>query len=535
MFGGAAEGDQHLELDADQNGPSSRWDENPSDFRHSLSGSENSQIAVSQTITTTVGETYMLSFAFKARPGTSSDDNKLRVKVVDAASGAELVNQLEDDASNEWQYYHRPFTATGASTKIYFADEGTENTLGTLLDDVGVQSWGFEPMVGFLDSTMKKFTDELEVAKWVDAFKSDGSIKDDFIDGDPDKFYVTVMDLARAGAGKVSIMLSSNSAGTDYDDDATEIELTEILETGIFLSTSQMLMSDDTDDDHKVDGIEDDAKNDRTHKIALGGVVKAEYVTSAGDTIDDTATVPIEKQVNLHVTVFTHQGTVMIGEVFRDLDTSGLPNGTRDANEAFEDIDGDGQYTASLSKADAAKRVDADIRILNERYAQVGIRFVRGGINFAEIDAGLADGKFDMSPTPPEGDEQLSADERLLFVTNNYNSPDDGDIEIYYVPKLNNGLVYERGAAFAAVYYSNMMTADLNDSIVLSNMADVYTLAHEAYHILANSGKHSKSPNLFAPTTKIVDPDSQQPTDTRRLSEDQEDKIDASEYAQDPT
>lgn len=127
----------------------------------------------------------------------------------------------------------------------------------------------------------KKPTDELFIAKMVQALIG-GQLA---IDNDPDRFYIRVEDESKKGVGTITVKLSTDSAGSKYDDAPTDIDLTETAEnSGVFESKSLMLVSDDVDDDFQVDGIADDAKNDRTHKIALGGTVKVLYHIDANTT-----------------------------------------------------------------------------------------------------------------------------------------------------------------------------------------------------------------------------------------------------------
>jgi hypothetical protein len=121
LFGGAlAHGGTHwMEMDAHLNSPGS--------------------VAIQQTLTTVVGQTYNLSFAFAGRPGYDSTENVLDVGI--NGSLTRFARNSSADLLN-WQVYNIAFTGTG-SDLIYFADgglrtPGINNTLGTLLDDVSV-------------------------------------------------------------------------------------------------------------------------------------------------------------------------------------------------------------------------------------------------------------------------------------------------------------------------------------------------------------------------------------------------------------
>jgi hypothetical protein len=108
-------------------------------------------------------------------------------------------------------------------------------------------------------------------------------LKADWIEEDPDRFYIRMTYPGHSGKGPIKVRVWTDSDGTDYDDDnrsSAESEVVDLIEegtTGVFTSKSMLLTSNDGDDDHPVDGVGDDAKNDRTRKIALGGKVKFSF------------------------------------------------------------------------------------------------------------------------------------------------------------------------------------------------------------------------------------------------------------------
>ncbi|MBR4189880.1 MAG: hypothetical protein IKQ55_07965 [Kiritimatiellae bacterium] len=123
---------------------------------------------------------------------------------------------------------------------------------------------------------------ELKVGKWENAFTAVGTnvtVKDNFIDLDPDRFKVRVTDKSKIGEGIVEIALGTISDYPTPNDDPTGIQLhEEPANSGTFVSTNQLLVADDIDDDFSnslVPG--DDAGNDRTHRIGLGGRVYVRY------------------------------------------------------------------------------------------------------------------------------------------------------------------------------------------------------------------------------------------------------------------
>jgi len=137
ILGGSAHGAQHLELDADVNGP-------------------GGAITVAQQVATVPGQLYTLSFAFSGRPGTSATENILGVEALSVKGGSPsepIALQLRDESgavvvgdptlpgNSGWRYYTTTFVATEARTEIRFGDRGaSNNTLGTFLDDVQLRA-----------------------------------------------------------------------------------------------------------------------------------------------------------------------------------------------------------------------------------------------------------------------------------------------------------------------------------------------------------------------------------------------------------
>ncbi len=114
LYGGgfvAADGDQWIELAASQ------------------------PTAIGQTISTTIGKTYTLDFAFAARPGEALMYNVLNVWITD-----NLLNETIVASTSGWNYFSFSFVANLAETFIGFADvhNGGRSTYGTFVDDVSV-------------------------------------------------------------------------------------------------------------------------------------------------------------------------------------------------------------------------------------------------------------------------------------------------------------------------------------------------------------------------------------------------------------
>lgn len=116
-------GDQYTELDSDWGGPSSNQ------------GGENASVKLYQDLITKVGGNYTVTFWASPRPGQSSTDNSIRVKVGDIDS---VVNAVTG-SSTVWSKYTYTFEATSGVTRLEFSDAGPGNSYGGFLDDVSVK------------------------------------------------------------------------------------------------------------------------------------------------------------------------------------------------------------------------------------------------------------------------------------------------------------------------------------------------------------------------------------------------------------
>jgi hypothetical protein len=236
------------------------------------------------------------------------------------------------------------------------------------------------------------------------------------------------------------------------------------------------------------------------------------------------------KTVNVHVVILKNGSTVLIGERFKDEND----NGVRDGGETYRDTDSSSSYTSNLSESDATKRVEEEFEVAKQRYAQVGVK-LNLTIDFEQAPAAINDGLIELSLTSPDGDNDLSDDEKSLFQAG-LNSTSRVDIEAYYVAKATRtqGSDFSRSTACPSDWYENMTTTDLNDSIIVTNKAGYYDPAHELYHIFSQKTAHfGGATNLFDDfCTYIVLESGASPTDSKRLDTTQESTIRNSEYAQ---
>jgi hypothetical protein len=323
------------------------------------------------------------------------------------------------------------------------------------------------------------------------------------------------------------VTLETDSPGTDYDDNATTITLYRAAGTQDVFETrnaeSMVLVSNAADNKLAVDGIANNAPNDRTHIVALGGTVKVKYGGR-----EATGTVDVLKKVTVHATILTDAANApLVGEPYWDRNM----NGRRDPpTEPYRDVNGNGSYDARLGQVDARKRFDEDIKILNESYAQVGVQFT-GTVQFKVAPAALLPGIVVLSRSKKYKDAAMTPTE-LALVRAGFNSAAPDDIEVYYVTRLINPVP---GISFTPDFYVGMKTPDIYDTTIIPNNAKFYTLSHEVYHLpYTKVGHPYPEPNLFAPTTDVVRFEDTSHLDTKRLNDAQEQVIWNSKYAKKP-
>ncbi len=124
----AQNGRQYVELDSDFDGPSGRIN------------NEKASTLVSQTIPTTAGQTYNLTFYLGGHPGSIPDDTKVAIYIDGSVLDDSFITQPELATSSRvnWVQRNYKFTASDKETTIGFGDIGTPNTIGAFLDNVSV-------------------------------------------------------------------------------------------------------------------------------------------------------------------------------------------------------------------------------------------------------------------------------------------------------------------------------------------------------------------------------------------------------------
>jgi hypothetical protein len=102
-----------------------------------LDTSANSWIA--QTVSTVVGQEYLLTFYYAARAGVDAASNEIDVAVSDTSTGTATYSYTGDGTASTsltWVEETISFVASSTATTITFAAAGTSDSLGGALDNV---------------------------------------------------------------------------------------------------------------------------------------------------------------------------------------------------------------------------------------------------------------------------------------------------------------------------------------------------------------------------------------------------------------
>ena len=297
----------------------------------------------------------------------------------------------------------------------------------------------------------------LSVGKWENAFNAGPTVKDNFIDLDPDRFLIQAKDPSKRGAGSITVQLSTDSDGTAYDDDATEITLTEEpFNSGVFISTNMLLVSDDVDDDFTNSSVvADDSQNDRTHKIAIGGKVIAQYSCAPSVNCTKEASVPpYVKTVDVSIIILRDKPASSNGVPVIDIST-----------------------------------VTNFWTIAKDRYAQVGINVNWTGPTIEDPPAGvdLSDDLLYKTLAEPT----IVAPETKALINALGTTNTTADIHVFYV---NHILAYGSRAGGVAIgdYAVDESEENYTYNIILSGSISTpwggYAAAHELGHLLTDTG-----------------------------------------------
>jgi hypothetical protein len=99
---------------------------------------------ISQTLATTAGQWYELSFAYSNRSGVAVDSNGLIWNFGNTTQQASTL-ALNNSGGNAWTVFSTKVLATDSSTTLSFAAVGTSDGYGTSLDNISVTTAVPEP------------------------------------------------------------------------------------------------------------------------------------------------------------------------------------------------------------------------------------------------------------------------------------------------------------------------------------------------------------------------------------------------------
>jgi hypothetical protein len=352
-----------------------------------------------------------------------------------------------------------------------------------------------------LVNSEKTSLDELEVAKLrVGSFSSLDATGKLTPSNSDESFYIRFKGKESASGVAVKISTTDNP-NLFYNEPPKQIDLTF---DGIdWISESMLMVSDETDDDHPVDSIPDDAANDRTHKIQLGGNLKIESIK-----IGNAAWLPIEYKIPVKAKKLIHVNVVILRN--KPLSQGGIPAFT--LTEVIEHF-----------------------RIVNERFAQVAVNVIVDSYTYQDPPSGvdLSDGLkvSNLGST-------ILADEVKNVITN-LGTVGSSDIHIFYVPRIDVGNLVDHGVAIADFYFDETEDPFTYNAFVAKDVNNPFyglTVAHELGHLLTNFGHGETTTNPF-PYYHLMYGNGLSDIGilgSKRLYNTDEDKIQNDSHAQDP-
>jgi hypothetical protein len=98
-------------------------------------------VSIWQNIPTIPGDTYNLDFEYSPRAGRDLADNEITVKIDDSAAGSPVSADGTSNTNTVWTPQTRSFVATNSTTKVEFADTGTDTSYGGYLDNISLRCW----------------------------------------------------------------------------------------------------------------------------------------------------------------------------------------------------------------------------------------------------------------------------------------------------------------------------------------------------------------------------------------------------------
>jgi len=339
--------------------------------------------------------------------------------------------------------------------------------------------------------------DELRVAKMVALGVLGGNVNDPVLDpeADPDRFYIRL----RGGAAltqEVSVTIATLGSDEKYNDDATEIELS--IHESDLVSKSLLLVSDETDDKHRIDDIPDNDPNDRSHIIALGGRLRLTDLKIGTNELPMTRDLEVSMRKQVHITPI----------IVRD----------RPASEGG---------TVAYSVVDTSDMCS----IVNERFAQVGVSVSWDNPVIVDPPSGANLYPFGLRYSEFKHGNPLSQEIQSLLDVNG--TPNDtADIRLFVVKAIYSD--EGGGVAGIALFPSALHASDQQYSgnffiapRSFERLTTGFDAAHELGHILLDEARAHRD---FEPEN-LMYPFGQGEGfgifGTKRLDEEQDEKINA--------
>lgn len=315
--------------------------------------------------------------------------------------------------------------------------------------------------------------DDLKFARMEDSLDAGGQLDPEL---DEDRFYIRIPEAGGLNLGEVSVEVATvQNPKSNYDDSPTKMIFEA--EGGDLITKPMILVSDFEDDDH--DG-NDNATDDQTHIAQPGGrlrLTKLSIGESQND-LDMRHQIVRPRTVLLKVVVFSG---------------SGQPQ-TKQSIEAIID-----EY-------------------VNERFAQVGIRFQRWVTeepwdgDYSKIHEGGGAG----SPTSPFYIRRWDSQSNGLFIPwgarklmDDFGTPATNDYHVFVTPNLWDQKSVGSAKLIAGVAFHNSISWGYLDNkyknnIIVSGsgMGDL-TLAHEFGHLFTDKVHYGIDYDIGSPAHKI--------------------------------
>ena len=322
---------------------------------------------------------------------------------------------------------------------------------------------------GIVDKDGKLLT-SLKVAKMIEdgVITGTGTSATLNVDNDSDRFYVRLFGAANLGITSVKVATIKNPDPSLYNDGP--VELTVSADGNDLVTKSLLLTSDDVDDQQPIDGIADNAKNDRTFKIELGGKFQVKSITTM---TKDNPPMAVDNPANSEVPIPVQKTIYFTPIILR-----------------------------SYIGKDPVTTIDAaeyQLKVAKERYAQVGINLVWTPVTIKDPPTGANLGLgFSVTTGGSSTGGQPHVSSQAKLIINEYGTPkDNSDIHVFWVNTVNNSFDGEVGIvggfAIAPFAFTEDDSQYFNNCFVASNQGP-FVVAHELGHLLTDDA-HDNDPH----------------------------------------